>query len=205
MTTDGKGLWIVVWSDGDIRVARSTDNGMTWSTLADLLVSGQLDIDPQIVTDGSGRWMCVWQSGDEVLAAVSLDDGISWNTPIQLSQPPESPEDFEAIVNSKPRLATNGQGLWITVWTHLAEPKFIKPPPDDLPIWRGTVHLSRSMDDGTSWSDPTELLEDFSSSNYRPDIASDGMNDWISVWVRDPLLSPSPFPAVQSLEVPVFE
>ena len=50
-------------------VARSTDNGLSWSTVQNFNPyggsdSGQ-DYDPSVMTDGDGNWTTVWYSSHD--------------------------------------------------------------------------------------------------------------------------------------------
>jgi hypothetical protein len=71
VATDGNGHWVAVWespddlggtigTDYDILVARSDDNGATWSAPAPLNTSAGpklwADNMPSITTDGTGHW-----------------------------------------------------------------------------------------------------------------------------------------------------
>ena len=111
MTTDGAGHWVAVWAsddslggtigtDDDILVARSTDNGATWTAPAALNTNAATDSgydeEPQVTTDGAGHWVAVWHSDDslggtigtdwDILVARSTDNGATWTAP-----PPSTP------------------------------------------------------------------------------------------------------------------
>ena len=77
MTTDSAGNWVAVWysedslggtigTNWDILVARSTDNGATWTAPAalntDAATDSRDDYGPQVTTDGGGNWVVVWYS-----------------------------------------------------------------------------------------------------------------------------------------------
>ena len=75
MTTDGAGHWLALWVSGephdhDLFVARSTDNGASW-TDPTLLNTPQLaaEFDLQVTTDGVGTWLAVWWSSENILGA----------------------------------------------------------------------------------------------------------------------------------------
>ncbi|NIP86081.1 MAG: hypothetical protein GTO03_11145, partial [Planctomycetales bacterium] len=93
--------WVAVWksaenlggtigTDWDILVARSTDNGATWTAPAALNTNADSDSgddsEPQVATDGAGNWVVVWQSNDDlagtsgpdydILRAHSTDNGV---------------------------------------------------------------------------------------------------------------------------------
>ena len=54
--------------DWDLLVARSTDNGATWSAPAALNNNAFWDkwddMGPQVTTDKQGNWVAVWRSND---------------------------------------------------------------------------------------------------------------------------------------------
>ena len=81
VTTDGAGHWVAVWqsdenlgsaigTDYDILVARSADNGVTWTDPAALNTNAATDsgwdLDPQVTTDEASQWVAVWHSGDSL-------------------------------------------------------------------------------------------------------------------------------------------
>src|SRR5690242_2961777 len=85
IATDGQGVWVVVWqstenlggaigSDTDIFVARSLNNGQTWSAPAVLNTNASNDgtaddANPHIFTDGAGHWLCAWESKATIAGA----------------------------------------------------------------------------------------------------------------------------------------
>ena len=91
VTTDGAGSWVAVWmsqenlggtigTDNDILVARSTDNGATWSAPAALNTNATTDAEadnfPQVTTDSAGNWVAVWTSFENVGGTIGTDDDI---------------------------------------------------------------------------------------------------------------------------------
>jgi hypothetical protein len=75
----------------DIRVARSIDDGLTWSEPAALNVGSNTDLGddggPGIATDGLGNWLAIWDSSGfadpyredfDILVRRSSDDGVRW-------------------------------------------------------------------------------------------------------------------------------
>lgn len=141
IATDGAGNWVVVWQsnntfdgtigfDRDILVARSTDNGATWTDPAPLntnaATDGNFGVDdevPQIATDGWGNWVAAWTSSNDlggtiggdpdIMVARSTDNGATWTDPMPLNNnaATDSGGDFDS------RLATDGAGNWVVVWT----------------------------------------------------------------------------------------
>ena len=85
---DDQGNWVCAWHaavpaapnrDFDIYVARSSDNGETWSAPAILdpyaadPPEGEDDFDPVVATDGAGHWVCLWYSYDDRGGTIGSD------------------------------------------------------------------------------------------------------------------------------------
>jgi hypothetical protein len=202
VTTDGEGNWVAVWwseetlggtidEDDDILVARSTDNGVTWTPPTPLNTNAATDIKddwyPQVATDGAGNWTAVWQSREnlggsigtefDILVSRSTDNGASWTAPAALNSNAETDteDDWE------PQVATDRGGNWVTVWWS----------EDTL---GGTIGLdddilvARSTDNGVTWTPPTPLntnAETDSGDDWYPQVATDGVSNWAAVWQSD--------------------
>ncbi|MCJ7510059.1 MAG: glycoside hydrolase, partial [Dehalococcoidia bacterium] len=91
VTTDGVGHWVAVWQstenlggtighDWDILVARSTNNGATWTAPAALNTNAATDSGgdwwPQVTTDGAGNWVAVWSSTENLGGTIGTDADI---------------------------------------------------------------------------------------------------------------------------------
>jgi hypothetical protein len=91
LTTDGTGTWVAVWRsaddlggtigwDNDILVARSGDNGTTWSAPQALNANAASDSGednwPQLTTDALGNWVAVWHSDDGLGGTIGSDPDI---------------------------------------------------------------------------------------------------------------------------------
>ena len=100
VTADGAGNWVAVWksndslggaigTDFDILVARSTDNGATWTAPAALNSNAATDTGtdtlPQVTTDGAGNWVAVWQSNENLSGAIGTDNDILYATETRLA------------------------------------------------------------------------------------------------------------------------
>ena len=198
LTTDGDGNWVAVWAstagynlppppppdvpvppDLDILVARSTDDGATWTPQV-ALNSNAADDDgfdehPQVITDGDETWLAVWNSNEgynkpcpkdpckpgdriprdhDILFARSTDAGATWSASAALNT--KAVDDGDKRLSKKggtdkhPQVATDGAGTWVAVWHS-----------DQDYTWPATaVHeqadydilFARSTDAGATWS-----------------------------------------------------
>jgi len=199
VTTDGEGNWVVVWwshddlgdtigPDDDILVSRSTDNGVTWTAPAALNTNASTDSGddwhPQLTTDGNGIWVAVWNSDDDlggtiggdhdILVSQSADNGVTWTPAAALNTnaPTDSGDDVRV------QLTTDGEGNWVAVWRS----------DDDLSGTIGPdydVLVSRSTDDGVTWSPPVALNTNAatdSGSDYQPQVTTDRGGIWVAAW-----------------------
>lgn len=199
LTTDGQGNWIAVWqspenlggtigTDRDILFSRSTDNGTTWTDAAPLNTNAPFDSGedwfPQLTTDGLGNWVALWPSDDDlggtigvdsdILLSRSTDDGVTWTTPAALNTNAAFDTGWDRAV----QLTTDRQGNWVAVWTSN----------DDLDETIGKdddILVSRSMDNGATWTAPIPLNSDAASDgrgDFSPQLTTDGHGNWVAVW-----------------------
>ena len=172
-----------VGSDKDILFARSADGGETWSAPAALMAYAQtdnsFDVFPGVATDGEGTWLVVWSSdynldgqlGDDfdILVSRSTDNGATWSDPI-----PGDPaflsdgEDQDYTGNYSAPLSL-GEGVWLLGWYTYGSREETGSDID--------VALSRSSDDGLSWSErsfPCAWATTDSETDYLGDMVTDG-------------------------------
>ncbi|MCH8346841.1 MAG: exo-alpha-sialidase [Chloroflexi bacterium] len=137
VTTDGTGSWVAVWmsqenlggtigTDNDILVARSTDNGATWTAPAALNTNATTDAGadnfPQVTTDSAGNWVAVWKSFEnlggtigtdaDILVARSTNNGATWTAPAALNTNATTDTGSDHF----PQVTTDGAGNWVAVW-----------------------------------------------------------------------------------------
>ena len=191
ITTDGQGHWVCVWDsnetlgatigpDLDILVARSTDNGQTWTPPGALNTNAASDAvtdgTAQVITDGHGTWIAVWESflfgpDEDILFARSTDNGATWTFP--------APVNNDAAVDIKSdffvQITTDGKGQWIAVWER-------NDKPNDTEF---DIQFARSADNGATWTDPAPVNTNAgtdTAEDYHTAICTDRQGNWIVVW-----------------------
>ncbi len=205
VTSDGEGNWVAVWHsrepniaggigmDRDILVARSSDNGATWTAPAPLNNNADSDAGnddrPQVATDGQGNWVAVWFSDepdiaggigndDDILVARSTNNGATWTAPAPLNTNAGGDTGFDSL----PHVATDGQGNWVAVWGSC------EPNIDGGIGMDSDILVARSSNNGATWTDPAPLntnAGDDTGGDGDPQIATDGLGNWVAVWHSD--------------------
>ena len=202
VATDGAGNWVAIWgstddlggtigTDYDILVARSTNNGVTWTDPAALNTNAATDSGmddwPQVSTNGVGNWVAVWMSNDslgdtigtdmDILVARSTDNGDHWTDPEPLNTNAASDSGGDYY----PQVTTDGLSHWVAVWESW----------DDLGGTIGTdtdILVSRSTDNGATWTEPAALNTNAatdSGSDDWPEVSTDGAGNWVAIWMSN--------------------
>jgi hypothetical protein len=209
LATDGAGNWVCVWCaavpgspnrDFDILVARSADDGATWSepAILDPLAVDPPEIEddfhPFVYTDGQGHWIAAWYSYDphggtlgddiDILVSRSSDNGATWTPSIPLNSDAATDHlDYASCGDSSPELAYDGVGAWVAVWSTRRTNE-----PDD---YNNDIYFSRSTDHGAAWSTMMPLHPSMTvdaGSDSSPRIASDGNGTFIVAWQSENLI-----------------
>ena len=109
----------------DIRAARSTDNGATWTAETILYTrfteaanDGLDHTHQQVTTDGLGNWFAIWESRDgwgadavfDLQVALSTNNGATWTAPFVYIDTSLGGDEIH------PHVTTDGAGNWLTVW-----------------------------------------------------------------------------------------
>ncbi|MFC1734494.1 hypothetical protein ACFL1X_00140 [Candidatus Hydrogenedentota bacterium] len=193
LATDGSGNWVAVWmsnedlggigTDWDVLVARSADNGATWTPPAplnsDAGTDSNNDHQPHIVTDGAGNWLVEWVEWStnndyggtndyDVITARSKDNGATWPSQAFLA----------SNSGGGSHIATDGHGMWMVAWIS----------DDDIGGTIGTdedILFSRSANNGVTWSTPAPVNAD-AATDARDEsfikLATDGSGNWLALW-----------------------
>lgn len=138
------------------------------------------DDSTAVTTDGLGNWVAVWRSSSSatdyyyaVMVSRSTDNGATWTAPAFLNPN----YDTDGAGDWTPQVITDGLGHWIVVWASLAD---IAGSGMDRDIF-----LSHSTDNGVTWTAPA-LLNSNGTTDSRmdsaPQLATDGLGYWITVW-----------------------
>jgi hypothetical protein len=126
IATDAAGVWLAVWrstdslggtigTDSDILMARSLDNGATWSAPAPVAMDAPYDgfswdYTPSIATDKRGVWVSMWHSdGSLIRMCYSTDDGTTWSFPEVLNV-------LNDDTTRLPQAVPDGKGSWLATW-----------------------------------------------------------------------------------------
>ena len=199
IVTDASGRWLAVWSSGDSRggkigadrdilIARSDDNGATWSDPAPLNSNATSDENsdwtPRLASDGRGTWIAAWSSADslgdtigvdrDILVSRSTDNGRSWSPVRALN----SNAAVDAREDSSPSIASDGLGNWLVAWHAWGGLTYSDGSDAD-------IALVYSSDDGETWSPPIHLNQGSGSDtvdDLLPALATDGAGRWVAVW-----------------------
>jgi hypothetical protein len=168
---DVSGNIVAVWyrNDGSnniVQSSRSANGGVSWSAPVNLSESGQSADGAGVGIDADGNAVAVWKQSDGtddlIQSSHSVDGGVSWSDPVNLSAGGEDA--------AEPQVAVDVAGNAVAVW------------------WRPSgsgriVESSRSDDAGMTWS-PTAGLSESGRDAFGPQVGIDSSGDAIAVWYR---------------------
>ena len=189
LAPDGNGNWVAAWemadtsqgSDSQVLVARSSNNGLSWSAPVTMTSLNHLDGGPTVATNRAGAWVLTWASREpfgapdqdyEIVFSRSFDNGATWTAraPLNSNWMTDYPGD-----DSDPEIVTDGKGTWRVVWT---ASEAYNPGGWD-------VLIATSTNNGTTWTSSPQALNSSPGTNYHqwsPRTATDGSGTWLSVW-----------------------
>lgn len=127
-----------------VRLARSSDGGQTWTRPITPIESSGKGFEPKVAWGRGGSLLVAWsderraERAWDVYARRSPDGGVTWEPEQKLSRfPRQKPSDLAV----RPEIVTDGQNRYWIVWMGLVND-------------RSRFYLSRSVDDGRTWTDP---------------------------------------------------
>ena len=132
------------WSEIDIKIIRSTDNGKTWQTVKIISGEGQTLNNPVMIADGDSLHFLFCENYKRVFHSVSTDDGETWSVPVEIT------EVFDHIEHTVVALGP-GHGLTLPDGTMI------------IPVWFALNHENKkahrpsfistlySKDNGKTW------------------------------------------------------
>jgi hypothetical protein len=199
LATDANGIWIAVWrsgdplggtigSDEDILLARSSDDGASWSAPSAIHSNAGgdsgADLNPAVASDGGSIWLVAWESDEnlggtigadrDLLFVRSTNGGAAWSAPAPLNSGAGGDTGADEAV----QLTTDGAGVWIAAWNSDENLGGAIGTDDD-------ILFARSTDGGASWSAAAVLNTNAASdtgADLIPTLATDGAGNWVASW-----------------------
>lgn len=185
MATDGKGIWIVSWTDmysgatsmGDIIFSRSTDNGQTWSNpkrMNTFPAQASVQSSVDAIAFGQNAWIVSgseFDGGDESIYYYrSTDKGLTWSGPDYIDNSLRSSKSFV-------KLATDHAGNVLAGWTSS----------DPFSAFSDNqIMTSSSRNDGQSWTVPKAQGFEQVAGAYIGDLMYSSISrNWVMVWESD--------------------
>lgn len=176
LAIDAAGALYAAWedhrsSDADIYVARSTDDGLTWS--AGVQANDNTDVSdqlrPSLAAAPNGMLLAGWQGHQRGMpsayVARSTDGGLTWSRSVLLSS--------SAGLSASPGLAIDRDGKPYCFWCEYLN-------------GIDTIYVARSTDDGATWNAPVRVNDDAGlASRGDPSMVIDGAGGLYSAWKDD--------------------
>ena len=203
IASSGEGDWVAIWksnynldgsgTDNDVFVSHSEDDGFTWSD-AHVLNSTAFEDETSddsgvfLAYDDIGTYMATWRSNYNLDGSIgtdfdifysrSVDGGVTWSDVDVLN----SYASIDTPAADGNALAIpDGTGGWVAVWTSTYNLDGISIIGNDSDIF-----VSRSIDDGLSWSAAEALNAnaaiDDTANDLQPQLVYDDLGNWVTIW-----------------------
>ncbi len=184
LATDGE-VWMLVWTstrdigggggshavnDSVILTAQSLDGGASWTAAGSFTrYDGTGDITPALASNGDGQWIVSWSSGGRIVFAESVDGGLTFSEPAEISSGSGAANPVIAFGSpfgsSSARTQGDGsfKGQWMVAYSDAGE-----------------VHVAHSdaasKDTGASrgWTSPQQI-----GVGVNPFVAAGDDNSWL--------------------------
>jgi hypothetical protein len=186
MTVDNDGNIYVVYDDIDqvngttyVRLTKSTDNGQSFDEINLIADSDTNPIDhlaPYVTTDSQNDvyvawlWWTISETWGDVYVARSVDDGVSFSTPVDINADSENGTftvsiDLRPMKGTLPVIRFDSNDRLYCLWSELIDV-------DDS--WG--VFLRYSDDYGLNWSDRYTINHIVDGDQWQPDFDIDSQN-----------------------------
>ncbi|MCX6667835.1 MAG: DUF2341 domain-containing protein [Euryarchaeota archaeon] len=157
----------------NIRFAKSTDNGVSWSYVNITASTAYAQNYPSIAINSTGGLHIVWDGGVSSATALireihSSDGGATWTSPVTVSGP------YTTRAQNVPSIAIDSNDNMYVVWYG-----------GNQATANTQIRFSKSTNGGTTWSAPTNITTSIGATYYLqqyPSIAIDNSNNLYVVW-----------------------
>ena len=189
------GALVVAWglAAGFAPTASAAEPRLAWTNEQTLnsnaFVDVKTDDEVTVATDG-GTWIAAWSSQDgsggggedrDILYRISVDQGQTWGAESYLNSNALTDASGPAGAHdSRPSLATDGDGNWIAVWDSTSQQEFTIGEDRD-------ILYATSSDNGATWGAVQALNSNADTDNaiehdIAPRVATDLNGTWLVVW-----------------------
>ena len=167
ITSSDTGSFVALWhrlnTPVTIQSSSTTNSGATWSVPIVASDSSTGSTYPQLVSTSTSKIVALWfqniSSSTVLSSSISIDNGATWSTPVQISDPTTS--SYESQLIKAPN------GALISVWYQN--------------LGSGNqIFFSKSADEGLTWSSPTTVSSQ--TDCYNPQIESDSNSNLTAAW-----------------------
>jgi hypothetical protein len=137
-----------------------------FSEPVNISVAGQSASSPHLAIDSNNNVFAIWYRSDGlnyiIQSSTSIDQGVSWSTPVNLSEVGQDAFD--------PQLAIDSNNNIVAIWQ-------VSDGANNI------IQSSTSTDQGANWSTPVNLSE-VGQSAFNPQLAIDSNNNIVAIWTR---------------------
>lgn len=181
IASDQANHWVTLWerraasnpSNIEIFYSRSTDNGATWLTPANLNTTTPGGSQPVVAADTENVFVALYVQGtgaSSLKAYRTFDGGATWTGPVAVNALGPAISDTP----TNPDIACDGQASCVAVWS--ATPSGSS---------RKKLFYATSVNRGQSWSVADVLTTaSVDATDDLPQIEYDGAGRWVAVWQR---------------------
>lgn len=142
------------WSEIDIKVIRSTDNGSTWNTVLLKKGNGNTLNNPVLTANGDMLHLVFCINYSQIFHMISNDDGITWSKPVEITKAVSDVQHTVVATGPGHGIVTKNNVIVIPVWFALNK----SDKNSHHPSFIGTLC---SNDNGRTWFSGQTIDEDY--------------------------------------------